>query len=105
MSSIDGKEKLTLVEALSQSEFDKGHIPGALRISVDEVETLAPKLLTNKAARIAVYCANTACDASPTVVKKLTSLGYTNVADYREGKADWIAAGHPVEMTTPAIKA
>ena len=101
-SSIQANEKLTLIEALSQDEFDKGHIAGAIRMTKDEVEAQAPKLLTDKNARIVVYCANLECNASPAVTGKLTSLGYTDVSDYKEGKADWIKAGHPVQPS-PAI--
>ncbi len=96
-SSIESNQELTLVEALTQEEFDKGHIPGAIRISKDEVNERAPVLLTDKNARIVVYCANLECNASPAVAGKLTSLGYTDVSDYKAGKADWIAAGHPIE--------
>ena len=67
-----------------------------VRMTKDEVETLAPTLLTDKNARIVVYCANMECNASPAVTGKLTSMGYTDVSDYKAGKADWLAAGHPV---------
>ena len=103
-SSIQAKEEMTIVEALSQKEFDEGHIEGAIRISKDEVEALAPKLLTDKNARIVVYCADVTCNASPGVVGKLTNLGYTNVSDYKEGKKDWIAAGHPVVTAATSTK-
>lgn len=102
--SIEKKEDLTLIEALSQDEFDKAHLPGAIRMTKEDIDAQAPKLLKSKDARIVVYCADAACNASPAVVGKLTSLGYTNVSDYKEGKADWIKAGHPVESTV-ALKA
>jgi rhodanese-related sulfurtransferase len=102
--AIQKKDQITVIEALSQEEFDKGHISGALRLTEDEADSRAPKLLTNKDARIAVFCANAKCDASPNLVRKLTSLGYSNVADYREGKADWISAGHPVVSFDTTIK-
>ena len=98
-NALQNKEEITLIEALSQEEFDKAHIPGAIQLTKDDVETKAPTALKNKDARIVVYCANLACDASPAVVGKLDALGYKNVSDYQEGKADWIAAGHPVEAT------
>ncbi len=96
-SSIEANKSVTLVEALSQEEFDKGHIPGAIRMTKDEVNTMAPQLLKDKNAKIVVYCANLECNASPAVAGKLMSLGYKDVSDYKEGKADWIAAGHPIE--------
>ncbi|MBA3726182.1 MAG: rhodanese-like domain-containing protein [Armatimonadetes bacterium] len=96
-SSIQAKEKLTLVEAQPKADFDKAHLPGALRVSRDELDLWAPKFLTDRDARIVVYCDNIESKASPTVAGRLIELGYTNVSNYKEGKADWMKAGHPVE--------
>jgi rhodanese-related sulfurtransferase len=93
-------QNVTIIEALSQEEYDKGHIAGAIRMTKGEVEALAPKLLPNKNATIVVYCANLDCTASPTVAGMLLSRGYKNVYDYEGGKADWIAAGLPVVTAT-----
>ena len=94
---IQAKEKVILVEAQPQAEFDKAHLPDALRIEKADVDTLAPKLLTEKDARIVVYGADLESQTSRPVVGRLIELGYTNVFDYREGKSDWMKAGHPVE--------
>jgi len=96
-NSFQAKEKMILVEALPLASFDTAHLPGAVRIVREEVDTLAPKLLTDKGARIVVYCENFESKASPTVAGRLIELGYTNVWNYKEGKADWISAGHPME--------
>jgi rhodanese-related sulfurtransferase len=51
------------------------------------------------------YCASLTCRNSEIAANKLIALGYTNVRDYAEGKADWIEAGLPVEPseTTAAV--
>jgi rhodanese-related sulfurtransferase len=100
---IQAKEKVTIVGAQSQEDFDKSHLPSAIRIEKSVVDTLAPQLLTDKNARIVVYCADLECQASPFVAGRLIELGYTNVFDYREGMADWTKAGHPVEMVKQAV--
>ena len=46
---------------------------------------------------IIVYCANTTCQNSRIAAQTLASMGYTNVAEYEEGKQDWIEAGLPIE--------
>jgi rhodanese-related sulfurtransferase len=102
--ALDKNEKITLVEVNSQAEFDKGHLKGAVLIGKDEVKEKAPKLLADKAARIVVYGPGKGDKVSGEVCGELTSLGYSNVSDYREGKADWIAAGGPVVSTTAAAK-
>src|SRR5437773_600696 len=88
---------VTLVEALGPAYFEDAHLPGALNIPHNRVEELAPGLLPDKDARVVVYCANGPCRNSELAAAALAKLGYTNVADYHEGKAEWLGAGLPVE--------
>lgn len=94
--------RVTLVEALSPQSYAEAHLPGAVNIPKDRVRELASRLLPDKEAEIVVYCANTACQASPQAAQALTGLGYTNVKDYEAGKQDWMEAGLPVESGAPA---
>jgi rhodanese-related sulfurtransferase len=96
-SKLDRGESLVLVEALPEKYFNDAHLPGAINIPHDAVEALAPTLLPEKGAQIVVYCANAPCKNSGIAAARLAELGYINVRDYHEGKADWIAAGYPVE--------
>jgi rhodanese-related sulfurtransferase len=89
--------ELALVEALPAKYYEHAHLPGAVNIPHDEVDALAPSLLPDRDAEIVVYCANGPCPNSGLAVTRLEQLGYTNVSDYHEGKAEWIAAGLPVE--------
>lgn len=86
-----------LVEALPPEYYRKAHLPGALNLPVDEVDSLAPTLLPDRSAEIIVYCANSPCRNSATVSRRLSALGYTNILDYDEGKDDWTDAGLPTE--------
>ena len=56
-------------------------------------------------AEIVVYCASGPCQNSGIASRRLASLGYANVSDYHEGKAEWIAAGLPVESGRPGVAA
>jgi len=94
---LDRGDKVTLVEALPAKYYADKHLPGAINIPHDEVDALAPGLLPDKAAEIVVYCANSPCRNSGLAARRLADIGYTNVRDYDAGKADWIAAGLPVE--------
>jgi rhodanese-related sulfurtransferase len=98
-ASLDKHEPIILVEALPEKYFNEGHLPGALQINHDEVDSKAAKLLPNKSAKIIVYCSNLACSNSGKVALHLSQLGYTNVFKYAEGKQDWIEAGLPVTKT------
>lgn len=96
-SRIDANPDLVIVEALGPMYYEDAHIPGAINIPHTEVDDLAPKLLLDKDAEIVVYCSNGPCANSGIASGRLEQLGYTNVADYHEGKQDWIAAGLPTE--------
>lgn len=103
-AKLDRGDPITLVEALPARYYEDRHLPGAVNMPHDEIDALAPALLPDKAAEIVVYCANAACRNSAVAAERLVELGYTKVRDYDEGKADWIAAGLPVE-TGPARQA
>lgn len=93
---MENKEKFKLVEVLSEADFASGHIPFAINIPVNKIEELAPKLLPDKDERIIVYCSSFLCTASTGAARKLQSLGYTAVLDYKGGKDDWEKAGLPL---------
>jgi rhodanese-related sulfurtransferase len=90
----------TLIEALPQKYYADKHLPRALNMPHDQVDTLAPALLPDKGAEVVVYCANRQCQNSHMAAHRLTALGYTNVAVYPDGKQDWEEAGLPLESET-----
>jgi rhodanese-related sulfurtransferase len=94
---LDRGDPVILVEALPAKYYAAKHLPGALNIPHDSVDALAPDLLPDKTAQVVVYCASASCKNSEIAAERLIQLGYTNVRDYHEGKADWIEAGLPVE--------
>ncbi len=88
---------MRLVEALPEKYYREGHLPGALNLPHDEVRERAESLLPNKDDFIVVYCASEPCKNSRIAAQTLAEMGYTNVAEYEEGKQDWIEAGLAVE--------
>lgn len=93
---LDGPAPPTLVEALPEKYFRQWHLPNAVNINHDEVRQRAPELLPDKHAEIVVYCASATCQNSHMVANQLGALGYTNVAVYQGGKAEWEEAQLPV---------
>jgi len=99
---IDGGE-VTVVEALPASAFEHGHLPGAVHLGNDDVKGRAPTVLPDKDATVVTYCASTTCQNSAEAARELESLGYTDVREYIEGKADWEQAGLPLEHAATTI--
>jgi rhodanese-related sulfurtransferase len=86
-----------LVEALPAKYYQEAHLPTALNLPLDQIDELAANLLPNKEELVVTYCASDGCENSATAAAHLRNLGYVDVREYHEGKADWIAAGLPVE--------
>ena len=88
---------LVLLEALPERYWRKGHLPNARLFPHDRVRELASVAAPRKDAPIVVYCASVTCENSQQAAAELTALGYSDVRVYAEGKADWEAAGLPLE--------
>ena len=88
---------VTVVDALAGTYWEKQHLPGAIPLHADQVDEAHRELLPDRDALIVTYCSNPACGNSEQVAAKLRQLGYTDVRKYREGIADWAAAGLPLE--------
>lgn len=99
---LEGGDPITLVEALPPMYFAQEHLPGAINIPHDAIDELAPERLPDRDAEIVVYCASGPCQNSGIASRRLAALGYTNVSDYHEGKAEWVAAGLPVQSGVAA---
>lgn len=92
-----GPDAPILVEALPSRYFSEGHLPRALNINFDEIRERAGALLPDRTAPIVVYCASPTCTNSDKAAVQLRALGYSDVSVYKGGKADWQAAGLPLE--------
>ncbi len=97
LQHLQDKNPMTLVEALPEKYYRDGHLPGAIQLDHDKVRERAAAALPDKKAFIVVYCANTPCQNSGIAAKTLEAMGYTNVAEYVEGKQDWTEAGLSLE--------
>ena len=94
----------TLLEALPEMYFRKGHLPGAIHFPHDQVDALEPVVLGDKDAEILVYCANAACKNSGIAAERLTALGYRNVSVFVGGKKEWEEAGLSLERSIVGVQ-
>ncbi|MBI4215220.1 MAG: rhodanese-like domain-containing protein [Parcubacteria group bacterium] len=96
LEMLENQEPFKLVEVLAEEDYKKGHLPKAINIPVDKLEELASGFLSDKNETIVVYCSGFMCTASTGAARKLQSMGYKKVLDYKGGKPDWTQAGLPL---------
>lgn len=94
---INSDRKPTVVEALPKKYYEAEHLPGAINIPHDEIQTKAARLIPDKSGVVVVYCASAECKNSHIAAESLRQLGYTSVYEYVEGKKGWKEAGLPFE--------
>lgn len=95
ISAAEGKQMLEsgeamLVDVREQSEYDEGHISGAVLLPLGQIESRAAEMLVDKKAKIIVYCRSGRRSAE--AAKKLADMGYSNIFDMG-GIQDWIKEG------------
>ena len=83
---MDGESGYIIIDARTQEEYDKGHIPGAILIPEYEIADRAEKELPDKDQLILVYCRSGR--RSKIAAEELVKLGYTNVKEFG-GIIDW----------------
>jgi len=86
-----------LVDTLPTAAFERRHLPGAIHIVSDDIETEAPRRLPDRERPVVVYCASTGCKRSAKAAARLERMGYRQVFEYVEGRRDWEEAGLPIE--------
>lgn len=97
--SIRDSDPIVLVEALGAAYFADAHLPGALNMPPDQVDALAPRLISDRSVSVVVYCSGT-CQNSEIAAARLEELGYENVRVYLGGKEDWVEHGLPIERSS-----
>ncbi len=98
LEMLANKEDFKLVEVLAEEEYAGGHIPGAINLPLEKLESLAKQKL-KKTDTIVVYCASYTCQASTKAARKLLELGYDKTLDFKGGKRWWRHAGLNLEKT------
>lgn len=92
---LDRGEDFHLVDVREESEWQKGHIPGAVHISKGVIERDIEKLIPDADAEIVLYCGGGF--RSVLAAENLQKMGYTNVISMDGGWRGWREAGHPTE--------
>jgi rhodanese-related sulfurtransferase len=95
---LDRGDDLVLIDALAPMVYAHSHLPGAINMPPNAVDTIrCAKRMPDLGAEIVVYCANSECDDSVVTAERLQEFGYTNVRHYAGGKDEWKRLGLPLE--------
>lgn len=99
---MDGDPGPVVVDLRSSASRDQDRraIPGALGMSVEEVDRQLDRLPADR--EIVFYCSCPNEAAAAFVAKRLIDLGYTRVRPLQGGLDAWVAAGYQVESGPPA---
>ncbi len=84
---------VVILDVRPAPEFAAGHIPGALSVPLDELDTALVHLPLER--EIVAYCRGPYCVLAPQAVERLRARGY-RVRRLAEGLPEWRLAGLPI---------
>jgi len=91
---LDAGEKIVLVDTREDSEWARGHIPGAIHLSKGVIERDIEKTVPDKDATVVLYCGGGF--RSALAADNLQKMGYRKVISMDGGWRGWTEAGFPV---------
>jgi molybdopterin/thiamine biosynthesis adenylyltransferase/rhodanese-related sulfurtransferase len=91
--SIEGA---TWIDVREQSEWDEGHIPGAIHVPRGNLESRIEGVAPDRSKPVVVYCASGARSAFG--ANSLLELGYEHPSSLAGGIADWKRNGYEIVL-------
>ena len=88
------KGLVTVLDVRPAEEYASGHLPGAINVPMEKLETYLSKLPKRK--EVVAYCRGPYCLMSFDAVEKLRRRGF-KAKRMEDGYPEWRAAGLPVE--------
>lgn len=92
---LDRGDPFHLVDVREESEWARGHLPGAMHIGKGVLERDIEKTLPDEDAEIVLYCGGGF--RSALAAENLQRMGYRDVASMDGGFRGWRDAGYPIE--------
>ena len=91
---LERGESFALVDVREESEWAKGHLPGAVHLGKGVIERDVEDRFPDPGTEIVLYCGGGF--RSVLAADTLQRMGYTNVVSMDGGYRGWRDAGHPV---------
>ena len=89
-------DQAILIDVRPRTEYDAGHIPGAISIPPDRLDDLLPGLTADR--EIVAYCRGPHCVYADQAVRALVARGRT-ARRLEDGLPEWRRSGRPVEKS------
>ena len=100
---LDAKEPLTLIDVREESEWAKGHLPGAVHMCKGIIERDIENAVPIKGTPMVLYCGGGF--RSVLAADNLQKMGYISVLAMEGGWRGWLDAGYPTEKDEPQAAA
>ncbi len=93
---LDTGESFHLIDVREESEYAKGHLPGAVHLGKGVIERDIEQAVPDANAPLVLYCGGGY--RSALAADNLQKMGYTNVISMDGGWRDWTAADYPTQQ-------
>ena len=90
---LDASEPIALIDVREDSEWERGHLPGAVHMGRGVIERDIENAVPAKATPLVLYCGGGF--RSALAADNLQKMGYTNVVSMDGGWRGWTDAGYP----------
>jgi rhodanese-related sulfurtransferase len=91
---LDSPEKPIMVDVREDSEWARGHVPGAIHLGRGVIERDIERTIPDKTSQIVLYCGGGF--RSALAADNLRKMGYSNVISMDGGWRGWTEAGLPI---------
>ena len=95
-SELRETESPVFVDVRERTEWDEGHVPGAVHVPKSHLESRIEQAVPDRDATVVVYCASGS--RSVFAAKTLEELGYEHVVSLAGGFTDWKRNGFPFDL-------
>jgi rhodanese-related sulfurtransferase len=94
---LDAGEKFTLVDVREDSEWERGHLPGAIHLGKGVIERDIETTVPDKSTTLVLYCGGGF--RSALAADNLQKMGEKNCISMDGGWRSWTEAGFPTDST------
>ena len=93
---LERGESLTIIDVREESEWEQGHVPGAIHLGKGIIERDIERMFPDADAELILYCGGGF--RSALAADNLTRMGYRNAISMDGGMRGWREAGLDVEV-------